>query len=392
MTTTTLSRRNVLRGMGAVAVLAACGQKSAAAVAGPATDAGPTDASQALADATAGSSTGDAAVGLDAAAVPDAMAADFSAESVEVSADAAAPVDAAAVGNPIVAIAPITSNDTHYITSCCDAPELDGKNWAIAVADRGKSLGKIDLALLQSLQAKTHEHTLECISAGPMHPAISNAIWTGLPLTDVLAAIGVVVPKDDVQVKITAGDGYTTGLPLTDLDKPVWLVWLMNGAPLPLDHGYPARLLVPGRYGMKSPKWLTAIEFIDKPYIGYWEDKGWSDAAVNKANALIRVPEPGVAVQKGLLRVAGTAFAGQDAVVSVDVRIDGGAWQSAVLDYAPGPGIWVLWHLDWQAVAGAHSVQARCTTAAGVTSLEAPGGTPGLDGYDGSMLVTFEVA
>ena len=287
-------------------------------------------------------------------------------------------------------IPPITPNADHFVTSCCTTPHIDISTWSIALIDRGKPLGTITAKLLGSLQAKEKEHTLECISASPYHGSISNAIWTGLPLVDILAKLGVQVPKGVTTLKLGAADGYATAVPVTDLQRPIWLVWQMNGAPIPLDHGYPARLLLPGRYGTKNPKWLTSLEFLDTAFVGYWEETGWSDDASYKPNTLVRSPATGAKLPLGLVRLQGTAFAGSDPVVAVDVRIDAGAWQPAVLDYAPGADIWTLWHYDWQALtAGSYGLQARCTTKSGAVSLEKA--SAGLTGYDGSMTVTLTV-
>lgn len=348
------SRRNVLRGWGAVALLAACSDPPVRSVATGAT-----------ADGRGDGAASDAATDSDAKV-------------------------AAASANPIASITP---NDSHYVTSCCQTPQIDVATWTLAILDRGKLLTEISMAQLQALPARTKEHTLECIGAGPYHHAISNAVWTGLPLPEIFAALGVSVPPGVAVLKMTSADAYTTGLPLTDLDLPVWLVWQMNGAALPPDHGYPARLLVPNRYGMKNPKWLTSIEFVTEPYAGFWETKGWSDSAVYQPNTLVQVPMTGKSIAAGTIRVAGTAFAGHDPIAAVHVRVDGGPWQAATLDYAPGADIWALWHLDWPFKPGAHTVQARCTTASGAQSLDNLDGkgTKGLGGYDGSMKSTFTV-
>jgi hypothetical protein len=133
----------------------------------------------------------------------------------------------------------------------------------------------------------------------------------------------------------------------------------MNGVKLPPEHGYPARLLVPGRYGMKNPKWITSIDFVDKPFTGYWDQSGWSKAAPYQTNALVHVP-PGN-VPAGALVANGTAFAGSDPILSVEVSVDGGAWLPATIDYSPGPDIWTLWHHDMVLEPGPHRLQARCT-------------------------------
>ena len=170
----------------------------------------------------------------------------------------------------------------------------------------------------------------------------------------------------------------------------MWLVWKLNGADLPPEHGYPARLLVPGRYGMKNPKWIVEIDFVDEAVIGFWESRGWSNTAEYLPNALVHQPTRLASYPAGALRVLGTAFAGSDPVTRVDVRVDGGEWQQATLDYAPGADVWTLWHFDWDAEVGTHTVQARCTTASDEQSA-GPEATASLTGFDGSMEVEVEV-
>ena len=395
--TDTRSRRDVLQGMGTLALAAACGEPAGAA-------------GTAVPDAAL--ATGPETRAVDTAATAEASAPDTPAtpetrpfttdvalpgpDAERPLADTAARVDTSA-STPPPSRTPITTNADHYITSCCPAPALDAKTWSIAIADRGKPLGKLDFALLESLAAQTKEHTLACISANPSWQGISNAVWTGLPLVDILAKVGILVPKDTAYLKLSAADGFATGLPASDLAKPVWLVWKMNGAPIPLDHGYPARLLVPGRFGMKNPKWITGLEFVDQPFVGFWEEQGWSDAAPYHPIAFIRIPEDFAVVKpdaNGVVRIEGCAYAGSDPVVGVDVRVDGGAWLPAVLDYAKGADVWVLWHFDGKlgdVKKGDHTLQARCVTKAGKVSKDTAKATKWSDGYDGSMKVTVTV-
>ncbi|MDP2306259.1 MAG: molybdopterin-dependent oxidoreductase [Pseudomonadota bacterium] len=303
--------------------------------------------------------------------------------------DAGKPQDTAVLGG---ALTPVTANDDFYVTSSQGNPEVDSATWALTIRTGGEIRATLDLAWLEGQAGRDREHTLECIGANPYSLAIGNAVWTGLPLHELLTTLGVEVPEDAVEMVFTGADTYTTSLPVADLDRPVWLVWRMNGEPLPFAHGYPARLLVPGRYGMKNPKWITDLSFSTTPYLGYWESHGWSNEATYKPNALVQAPVRREVVEAGPARILGMAFAGTDPVTRVDVRIDGGDWQEATLDYAPGADVWTLWHFDWEAAVGARVIQARCTTLSGATSLEDPDGSLGLEGYDGSMEVEVEVA
>lgn len=289
----------------------------------------------------------------------------------------------------VTSYGPITPNDQFYITSCCFNPVVDANSWTLSIQNRGVEIASIDYITLRGLPARTKEHTLECIGAGPGYLAISNAIWTGLPLSDLFDAIGVQVPAGTLEMVFRCVEGYSASLPVTDLDKPVWLVWLMNGVELPTEHGFPARLLVPGRYGMKNPKWITSIDFVDEPYTGYWDRVGWSKPAPYRTNTLI--PLPLGDVPAGAIVVNGTAFAGSDPIRAVEISLDEGPWLPATLDYAPGPDIWTLWHFEMVLDAGPHTLQARCTTQSGLESGPGSIATDRMVGYDGSDLVTFYV-
>jgi DMSO/TMAO reductase YedYZ molybdopterin-dependent catalytic subunit len=356
------SRRELLRQLGGVLLLGAC--------------AGPRGSSPAAPDIAANTDSAAADLGP----TPDVQAAVDSSTA-----------DAAPWLHPMPAV---TANADHYITSCCATPKTDPANWTLKLLDEGQLLGTLDLAFLDGLAASTREHTFQCISSGPDNLSISNAIWTGLPVSDILAAKGIAVPKERPSIRFAGADEYSTGLPIEDLQKPVWLVWRMNGQPLPPDHGFPVRALVPGRYGMKSCKWLQEIEFRKAPYLGTWESTGWSDEAVVKPNALIWYPEAQQPIPAGKpFRFAGTAFAGSDPVTGVSIRFDGGEWQSAVLDYAPGADRWTLWHLDLQLAPGPHVMMVRCVTASGATSIDGANPKDELSGwgYGGSMELAFTV-
>lgn len=288
-------------------------------------------------------------------------------------------------------IDPITSNEDHYVTSCCGTPNVEVADWKLTIFNGTTELASLDMDWLEQQDTQDKEHTLECISASPYHHAISNAIWTGRPLQELFDLLGVVVPDEAIEMVFTCADGYSTSLPVSDLDKPVWLVWRMNGEALPDAHGFPVRLLVPGRYGMKNPKWIETLSFVTEPYTGFWESYGWSNEATYRANALVRDPGRTSRVRAGLLRLQGTAYAGRDPVVAVEVRVDGGEWTPAEIDYAPGPDIWTLWHFDWQGEEGMHTLQARCTTESGAMSIDDTAGSDQYSGYDGSMEIEVEV-
>jgi len=289
---------------------------------------------------------------------------------------------------------PITSNDDFYVTSCCGTPELDRATWTLTIADdvSGQNVGTLDMATLEAMKAREKEHTLECIGGSPYNRAIGNAIWTGLPLVEIFEAMGIDVPGEAIELQFTGADDYRTSIPITDLDVPVWLVWKMNGEPLPDRHGGTARILTPGRYGMKNPKWVTEIRFGTKPLLGYWESIGWSNTAEYQANTYFISPSASAVLTAGPVRFLGTAFAGSDPIARVEVTTDGGeSWTDAEITYQNGPDIWTLWAFDWEAVAGDYTIQVRATTESGKKSALEPSGTNAWGGYNGSMQIDVSV-
>ena len=190
----------------------------------------------------------------------------------------------------------------------------------------------------------------------------------------------------------TGADDYQTSIPIGDLETPIWLVWKMNGEPVPTRHGAPARILTPGRYGMKNPKWVTEIRFAKEPFLGFWESRGWSNTAEYRANTYFLSPSASAVLTAGPVRFLGTAFAGSDPIAHVEVSTDGGEhWADAEITYQNGPDIWTLWAFDWDAVAGDYQIQVRATTESGKKSALEPNGTDAWGGYNGSMQIDVSV-
>lgn len=295
-------------------------------------------------------------------------------------------------GQPRI-IPDIVDNDDFYVYSYSTPPEVDRERWTCALKVDDAVAGTLDLATLQSLPLREKEHTLQCIGSTPRLQLIGNAIWGGLPLREVFEALGIVLPDTSTTLVFRGADQYHAAIPFSDLDDgPVWLVWEMNGEPLPDLHGSPARLLVPGRYGVKNVKWPVSIEVQATPHVSYWTTLGWDEFAEYKANAFIASPPDASTLDASpVLVVRGTAFAGDDPIVSVEVSVDDGPFEPAGLDYAPGADIWAVWSFAWRPTEGIHTLQVRATSESGETSEPNPGGTNPLHGYDGSMKITVKV-
>jgi len=190
--------------------------------------------------------------------------------------------------------------------------------------------------------------TLECISNDVGGHYISTGEWTGFSLPELLTEAGV-RPSTSL-MEMHAVDGYTESLPISVAMHPDnMLVYDLNGAPLPQVHGYPLRLIVPGRFGMKNVKWINEIKLIDTDFNGYWEQRGWSQEAIVTTMSRIDVPEYGAHVSLGQpALLGGIAFSGDRGISKVEVSADDGqTWMVADLQPPLSPLTWVYWTKHW---------------------------------------------
>lgn len=302
-------------------------------------------------------------------------------------------VDATGSSEPVLAepISPLTPNEDFYTVSFSGPPhEGWDTNWVLTLGAPGAEVD-VDLATLKTLGSETVEHTLECIGNGPPGKALSNAEWTGIRFGALLEALEVSVPEDSQWLAFECGDGYTTFLPLDDALFDIILVWAMNGEPLPVDHGAPLRALVPGRYGMKNPKWLRKMTFTAEQPVGFWESFGWSAEARYRVHSWVRTPHDGDTLPAEGITLLGSAHAGSVPIARVEISTDGGeSWEDAELTYNGPPNAWSLWRYQWiPGASGTYTVVARATDVDGrVQSLD---DGDNLAGWQGLHTLEFEV-
>ncbi len=265
---------------------------------------------------------------------------------------------------------PITPVDEFYVVSknFIDPRVNTGDiNWTIRVDGNVRTPRTFSAADLQALAVRDFVSTLTCISNPVGGPLISTATWTGAPLAKILDVSGL--DPTATTVVFHGTDGYSDSVPLAKATAATtMLVWKMNGEPLPRRHGFPVRLIVPGRYGIKNVKWLERIEVITGDYKGYWQQKGWTNVGVVKTESQIRLPGDRAVVKADSAQIAGLAFAGDRGVSMVEVSLDGGGtWQKAVIDTNPSTAglSWVLWRLPWTPSAGTYSLVVRATDGTG---------------------------
>ncbi len=234
------------------------------------------------------------------------------------------------------------------------------------------------------------ELTLECISNEVGGTLISNGIWKGPRVSDLLAL--TTVPSDAVWMLIESADGYTESFPLRDLTPDHRLVTHLNGAPLTSQHGFPARFIFPGHYGMKQPKWVTRIHFSATDQPGYWENNGWDERAIVKTMSRIDRPFDGAALAAGAVPMRGIAFAGARRISGVDVSWDGGrAWHSVQLQPEFSAYAWRFWELTPTLPAGQYRIRVRARDGEG--TLQPSRSTATLpNGADGYHTITITVA
>jgi DMSO/TMAO reductase YedYZ molybdopterin-dependent catalytic subunit len=288
----------------------------------------------------------------------------------------------------------ITRNaDFYRIDTALSVPQLSRSDWQLKIhgmVDREITYRFDDLAQFEVVEKLV---TLTCVSNPIGGDLISNAAWTGYRVRDLLDRAGI---HDDADMVLsTSIDGFTVGTPveaLTD-DRDALLAIGMNGEPLPTEHGYPARLVVPGLYGyVSATKWVVDLRLtrFDRDE-AYWTRLGWSPRGPIKTQSRIDVPRNGQDVARGPVTFGGVAWAQNRGVRTVEIRVDDGDWHPAVLGAAYSNDTWRLWSFGWQAdQPGPHTVTVRATdnTGAVQTSEQAD---PVPDGATGWHTVTFAV-
>ena len=243
----------------------------------------------------------------------------------------------------------VTENRTFYRVDIDPIPpQLDRTTWKLTIHGKVNNPSTLTLDSLVSLPSVDEYATLECVSntINPSGGLISNAKWTGVSLATLLNQVGT--SPDAKYVVFRCGDGYSVGVPLDRALLPgAVLAYKMNDQMLPDEHGFPLRAIVPGIYGMMNAKWITEIEVTDQVYLGYWQERGWSNDARIKTTSIPYYPPSGATVQEST-PIAGVAFAGDRGISKVEVSVDGGnTWNEAVLKPPKSPYSWVLWGYRW---------------------------------------------
>ncbi len=286
------------------------------------------------------------------------------------------------------------TGDFYRVDTRLTVPAVSLEGWSLTIdgdVDREVNLTFDDLAKMDLIE---RDITLTCVSNDVGGRYVGGARWLGVPLTDLLDRAGIGHTKAD-QILSTDVDGMTISTPLdlaTD-GRDAMIAIGMNGAALPREHGFPARMVVPGLYGfISATKWITRMTLTTyAEHDAYWTQRGWATDAPIKIASRIDTPRPLSTIDAGRTVIGGVAWAQHHGGVrKVEVRIDGGPWQEARLGPSAGNDYWRQWYLPWSAGKGQHSLTVRATDGRGEQQTAART-TPFPDGSSGLQQVVVTV-
>ena len=277
----------------------------------------------------------------------------------------------------------ITPNDKFYVLQIGEVPTLKAEHWRMGITGLVEKPIMLNYDDITGMESVTAMRTLKCIGDPIGEEQMSNAMWTGVPLRNVLDKAGV---KAEAKVVVfRCADTYHTAVPIDRaLREEVLLAYKMNGEPLPAKHGFPVRLLNPGHYGTKNPKWIMNIT-LAQSHVGYWEKEGWDPIARVKLATLIGTPSTDETIQAGgTYTISGAAFdsGNHGGIERVEVSIDDGmttsvddvnTWEATDMWGSDSPLAWYLWKYQWKVPdnPGEVEISARAIANDGLTQKEA---------------------
>jgi DMSO/TMAO reductase YedYZ molybdopterin-dependent catalytic subunit len=286
---------------------------------------------------------------------------------------------ASAETTPPLQFGGLTPNDKFYLTSYGGSPLIDPATWRFKIKGLVENPLELSYGDIRKLPQIRQRLTLECISNPPDGTAIGNADWVGTRLRPILDRARV--RPEAKYVAMRAADNYYTGVPREEIMREEnFLPYLMNGQALPIAHGFPVRIFIPGKYGMKQPKWITEIEFLPTEFRGYWEERGWSHSAWRKVNSGFFSPRPadgllslfgGSVDIHGPTDFYGWALAGPSGIKRVEISLDEGArWRDAEILDNRSPYIWTIWKYRFVPTkTGSIVIRVRATDGNGASQL-----------------------
>ena len=265
--------------------------------------------------------------------------------------------------------------DFYRVDTALTVPTVDPAAWRLVIDGMVDQRVELTFDELLAMGLDEYAITLTCVSNVVGGDLVGNAMWLGVPIRDVLRLAG---PQADADMVLSRSvDGYTASTPLsalTDDGLDAILAVGMNGEPLPPEHGFPVRMVVPGLYGyVSATKWVTELTVTTfERDEAYWTPRGYSAQAPIKFSSRIDTPKIGKTVSAGRIPIAGVAWAQSVGIEAVEVRIDDGEWQRATLSTPVNTDTWVQWVMEWDAAPGTHYVSVRAINKNGELQLEEP--------------------
>lgn len=286
----------------------------------------------------------------------------------------------------------LTANQDFYrIDINTVPPQVDETSWMLEVKGLFDNAHSLTLPDLMRFPAITQPITISCISNPIGGDLISTSKWTGVRLRDLLKELGM--RPEAKELAVQAVDGFYESVAMADMMDPrTLLVYGMNGETLPVEHGFPLRIYIPNRYGMKQPKWISSIEAIDHLGPGYWVDRGWSAEAHPRVISIIDTVAVDAETTEQAIPVGGIAWAGDRGIQKVEVQVDEEDWQAAVLRTPSLSDLtWIQWRYDWPGQNGKHTFRVRATDGTGQLQIgDRSGVRP--DGATGYHTVTATIS
>ncbi|GAA2870764.1 sulfite oxidase [Actinoplanes cyaneus] len=298
---------------------------------------------------------------------------------------------AAAIDGAVPYVTP--TRDFYRIDTALITPRVDPANWTLKI--HGMVRNPITITWAELLRRPMVERyvTIACVSNEVGGDLIGNALWLGTPIKALLDEADP-LPEADQAVQRSA-DGWTCGTPTAVLrdGRDALLAIGMNGEALPVEHGFPARMIVPGLYGYVSAcKWITEIELTRfSDFDAYWVPRGWSAQGPIKTESRIDSPRDGASKKPGPIVVAGVAWAQHRGIAKVEVQVDDGPWETATLAPVVSDDTWRQWTHTWTATSGDHALRVRATDLDGYTQTSDLA-DPAPDGATGWHRVTVSVS
>ena len=289
----------------------------------------------------------------------------------------------------------LTSNDDFYrVDTALFPPQVRSEEWRLRIHGMVDTPIELDYRQLVAREIVERDITLSCVSNEVGGPYVGTARWTGVLLRPLLEEAGI--DRDASQLVSRSADGMTIGTPTDAVmdGRDAMLAIAMNGEPLPIAHGFPVRMVVPGLYGyVSATKWVVEIEATTfDAFDAYWIERGWAeDPGPIKTTSRIDTPRNGADLTAGTVAVAGVAWAPHRGIERVEVRVDAGDWTEAELAAVPSVDTWRQWVFRWDAAAGSHRLEVRATDGDGITQPEERM-PPFPEGSTGWHAVTVNVA